>query len=56
VLTIFGFDRTLYGKPRNKKWWEEIRKNQLRDAKAGTIAIISGIYLKIHKVTPQSDV
>jgi DNA polymerase elongation subunit (family B) len=22
VLGIFGFDRTLYGKPRNKDWWQ----------------------------------
>lgn len=23
VLGIFGFDRTVYGKPRNKEWWHE---------------------------------
>jgi hypothetical protein len=23
VLGIFGFDRTLYGKPKHKKWWME---------------------------------
>lgn len=36
VLGIFGFDRTLYGKPRNKKWREELRKNSLQDIKAET--------------------
>lgn len=30
VLGIFGFDRTLYGKPKDKKWWMELRRN--RDA------------------------
>jgi DNA polymerase elongation subunit (family B) len=25
VLGIFGFDRTVYGKPRNKEWWQEMR-------------------------------
>jgi hypothetical protein len=36
VLGIFGFDRTLYGKPKSKKWWEELRKNRLEDVKAET--------------------
>jgi hypothetical protein len=29
VLGIFGFDRTLYDKPKQKKWWMELRRNVL---------------------------
>jgi hypothetical protein len=28
TLGIFGFDRTLYGKPKDKKWWMELRKTK----------------------------
>jgi hypothetical protein len=36
VLGIFGFNRTLYGKPRSKNWWEELRKSRLEDVRAET--------------------
>lgn len=29
VLEIFGFDRSLLGKPRDKKWWIELRRNMV---------------------------
>ena len=31
TLGIFGFDRTLYGKPKDKKWWMEMRRNRMND-------------------------
>ena len=34
VLGIFGFDRTLFGKPKDKKWWMQLRRNRLSDVKA----------------------
>jgi DNA polymerase elongation subunit (family B) len=34
VLGIFGFDRTLYGKPKDKKWWIELKRNRMRDIDA----------------------
>ena len=34
VLAIFGFDRTLFGKPKHKKWWMQIRRNRISDVKA----------------------
>jgi DNA polymerase elongation subunit (family B) len=34
VLGIFGFDRTLYGERKSKKWWEELRKSKLQDIQA----------------------
>jgi DNA polymerase elongation subunit (family B) len=34
VLGIFGFRRELYGKPRDKRWWMELRRNQMNDVKA----------------------
>jgi hypothetical protein len=34
VLGIFGFDRTLYGKPKDKKWWMELRRNGMNDMQA----------------------
>ncbi len=33
VLRIFGFDRTLYGKPKDK-WWMELKRNRIRDVVA----------------------
>ncbi len=36
VLGIFGFDRTLYGKPKDKKWWMELRRNRMLDLNAET--------------------
>ncbi len=33
VLGIFGFDRTLFGKPKDKKWWMQLRRNRLSDVK-----------------------
>jgi hypothetical protein len=34
VIGIFGFDRTLYGKPKDKKWWMELRRNKMNDVQA----------------------
>jgi len=34
VLEVFGFDRTMYGKPKDKKWWMEIRRNLIQDIQA----------------------
>ena len=34
VLGIFGFHRTLFGKPKDKKWWMQLRRNRLSDVKA----------------------
>lgn len=34
TLGIFGFDRTLYGKPKDKKWWMEMRRNRMKDVQA----------------------
>jgi len=34
TLGIFGFDRTLYGKPKDKKWWMELRRNAMNDVQA----------------------
>jgi len=31
VLGIFGFSRELYGKPKDKKWWMELRRNKMND-------------------------
>ena len=33
-IGIFGFDRTLYGKPKDKKWWMELRRNRMNDMQA----------------------
>ena len=40
VLSIFGFDRNVYGNPRkkgNKKWWwlEELREERMKDIQTG---------------------
>ena len=34
VLGIFGFNRTLYGKPKDKKWWMELRRNKMNVVQA----------------------
>jgi hypothetical protein len=34
VLGIFGFDRTLYGKPKDKTWWMELRTNKINDVQS----------------------
>ena len=34
VLGIFGFDRTLFGKTKDKKWWMQLRRNSMSDVKA----------------------
>lgn len=34
ILGIFGFDRTLYGKPKDRKWWMQLRRNTMNDVKA----------------------
>jgi hypothetical protein len=31
VLGIFGFDRTFYGKPKDKKWWMQLWRNAMND-------------------------
>ncbi len=36
ILGIFGFDRTLFGKAKDKKWWMELRRNRMRDIAAET--------------------
>jgi hypothetical protein len=34
VSGIFGFDRTLFGKPKDKKWWMQLKRNGMSDVKA----------------------
>ena len=34
VLGIFGFDRTLFGKKKDKKWWMQLRRNREADMNA----------------------
>jgi DNA polymerase elongation subunit (family B) len=34
ILGIFGFDRTLYGKPKDKKSWMQLGRNREFDVKA----------------------
>jgi hypothetical protein len=34
TLGIFGFDRTLYGKPKGNKWWMELWRNKMNDVQA----------------------
>jgi hypothetical protein len=34
VLGIFGFDRTLYGKAKDKKWWMQLKRNKMNDVQA----------------------
>jgi DNA polymerase elongation subunit (family B) len=34
VLGIFGFSRELYGKPKDKRWWIELRRNKMNDVQA----------------------
>jgi DNA polymerase elongation subunit (family B) len=34
TLGIFGFDRTLFGKPKDKKWWTQLRRNNMNDVQA----------------------
>jgi len=34
VLGIFGFDRTLFGKSKEKKWWMSLTINRLNDVHA----------------------
>ncbi len=36
VLGIFGFDRTLFGKSKDKRWWMELRRNKMNDVQAET--------------------
>jgi DNA polymerase elongation subunit (family B) len=31
ILGIFGFDPTMYGKAKDRKWWTELRRNRIRD-------------------------
>ncbi len=33
ILGIFGFDRTMFGKAKDKKWWMELSRNTMRDVK-----------------------
>ena len=33
ILGIFGFDRILFGKPKDK-WWMQLRRNAMNDVKA----------------------
>ena len=34
VLGIFGFDRTLFGKSKDKRWWMQLRRNRMNDIQA----------------------
>jgi hypothetical protein len=34
ILGIFGFDRTFYGKLKDKKWWMQLRRNRMSDVNA----------------------
>jgi hypothetical protein len=34
ILGIFGFDRSLFGKSKDKKWWVQLRRNRMSDVKA----------------------
>lgn len=34
VLGNFGFDRTLFGKSKDKKWWMELRGDKMNDVRA----------------------
>ncbi|HEX9317387.1 MAG TPA: hypothetical protein VF884_00460 [Nitrososphaeraceae archaeon] len=34
VLGIFRFDRYLYGKSKDKKWWMELKRNRMLDISA----------------------
>jgi DNA polymerase I len=34
ILAIFGFDRSMYGKAKDKRWWIELRRNSTRDIQA----------------------
>lgn len=34
TLGIFGFDRTLFGKPKDRKWWMSLRRNRMNDVQA----------------------
>ena len=34
ILGIFRFDRTLFGKPKDKKWWMQLKRNREFDVKA----------------------
>ena len=34
TLGFFGFDRTLYGKTKDKKWWMELRRNAMNDVQS----------------------
>jgi DNA polymerase elongation subunit (family B) len=34
VMGIFGFDRAMFGKPKDKKWWMQLRRNRISDVKA----------------------
>jgi DNA polymerase elongation subunit (family B) len=38
VLGIFGFDRTIYGKSKDKRWWQELRRSRLSDISAELIS------------------
>jgi hypothetical protein len=34
TLGIFEFDRTLFGKPKDRKWWMTLRRNRMNDVQA----------------------
>jgi hypothetical protein len=34
ILVRSVFDRTLFGKPKDKKWWMELRRNTMNDIQA----------------------
>lgn len=39
VFGIFSFDRTLYNKDKEKKWWLEAKRNRIQDIEAETTEV-----------------
>jgi hypothetical protein len=51
VLGIFGFDRTLYDKPKDKRWWMELKRNNINDVRAeARVALTLNSYLVTKKI------
>ena len=47
MLGIFGFDRILFGKAKDKKWWMELRRNKMNDMQAEVDARLSNRLIKV---------
>jgi hypothetical protein len=51
VLGIFGFDRTWYDKPKDKRWWMELKRNNINDVRAeARVALTLIAYLVSKKI------